>query len=167
MLSSVICSFDYRFAVRAAISQPPLNIGSVIRRGRPYAALAPWFTDSLTCLVLTIQFCKTRAGKCPVETFLDDLSDRDAQKVAWVLRLVEQLEMVPQQYLKKLVGTEDLWEVRAQIGGNSYRLPGFFDGAVLLILTSRSAKKQQKTPQRESDLAHQRRTDYLQRRMQS
>jgi phage-related protein len=75
--------------------------------------------------------------------------------------------MVPQQYFKKLVGTEDLWEVRVQIGGNSYRLLGFFDGSVLLILTSGFAKKQQKTPQREIDLAHQRRSDYLQRRKQS
>ena len=115
----------------------------------------------------TIQFYRTRAGKCPVEEFLDDLSDRDAQKGAWVLRLVEQLEMVPQQYFKKLVGTEDLWEVRVQMGGNSYRLLGFFDGSVLLILTSGYAKKQQKTPQREIDLAHQRRSDYLQRRKQS
>jgi len=112
----------------------------------------------------TIQFYRTRTGKCPVEEFLDDLSDRDAQKVTWVLRLVEQLEMVPQQYFKKLVGTEDLWEVRVQIGGNSYRLLGFFDGSVLLILTSGFAKKHQKSPAREIELAHQRRNDYLQRR---
>jgi phage-related protein len=114
-----------------------------------------------------IQFYRTRAGKCPVEEFLDHLSDQDAQKVAWVLRLVEQLEIVPQQYFKKLVGTEELWEVRVQIGGNSYRLLGFFDGSVLLILTSGFAKKQKKTPQREIELARQRRTDYLQRRKQS
>jgi phage-related protein len=72
--------------------------------------------------------------------------------------------MVPQQYFKKLVGTEDLWEIRSQMAGNSYRLLGFFDGATLLILTSAFAKKQQKTPSREIQLAHQRRTDYLQRR---
>jgi phage-related protein len=115
----------------------------------------------------TIQFYRTHAGKCPVEEFLDDLSDRDARKIAWVLRLVEQLEMVPQQYLKKLVGTEDLWGVRVQVGGNSYRLLGFFDGPVLLILTSGFAKKQQKTPPREMELARQRRNDYLQRRKRS
>ena len=72
--------------------------------------------------------------------------------------------MVPRQYFKKLVGTEDLWEIRTQMGGNSYRLLGFFDGATLLIVTSAFAKKQQKTPSREIELAQQRRTDYLQRR---
>jgi phage-related protein len=115
----------------------------------------------------TIQFYRTASGKSPVEEFLNSLSDRHAQKVTWVLRLVEQLEIVPQQYFKKLLGTKDLWEVRVQIGGNNYRFLGFFDGSRLLILTSGFSKKQQRTPQREIDLAHQRQTDYLQRRKQS
>jgi len=81
-----------------------------------------------------------------------------------VFRIVEKLDIVPQQYFKKLVGTNDLWEVRVQIGGNSYRFLGFFDGSNLLILTSGFVKKQQKTPVREIELAFQRRSDYLQRR---
>lgn len=115
----------------------------------------------------TIQFYRTASGKSPVEEFLDSLSDRHARKVAWVLRIVEQFDIVPQQYFKKLVGTEDLWEVRVQIGGNSYRFLGFFDGSRLLILTSGFSKKQQKTPRREIDLARQRRIEYVQRRKQS
>ncbi len=95
---------------------------------------------------------------------MDSLSDQHAQKVAWVLRLVEQLDRVPEQYLKKLVGTEDLWEVRVATGGRSYRLLGFFDGSVLLILTSGFAKKQQKTPRRELDLAEKRRAEYFERK---
>ena len=109
----------------------------------------------------TIQFYRTESGRCPVEEFLDSLSDQHAQKVAWVLRLVERMDMVPQQYLKKLAGSVDLWEVRAQTGGNSYRLLGFFHGATLLVLTSGFSKKQQKTPLREIELANQRRKDYL------
>lgn len=115
----------------------------------------------------TIQFYRAASGKSPVKEFLDSLSDRHAQKVAWVLRIVEQFDIVPQQYFKKLVGTEDLWEVRAQIGGSNYRFLGFFDGSRLLILTSGFSKKQQKTPQREIDLAQQRRNEYYQRRKQS
>ena len=115
----------------------------------------------------TIHFYRTSTGKCPVEEFLDSLPDRHAQKVTWVLRLVERLDIVPQQYFKKLVGTEDLWEIRAQMGGNSYQLLGFFDGATLLILTSGFSKKQQKTPVREIQTAVQRKFDYLQRRKKS
>jgi len=102
-----------------------------------------------------------------VEEFLDSLSDRHTQKVVWVLRLIERIEIVPQQYLKKLVGTEDLWEVRAQIGSNTYRLLGFFDGLRLLILTGGFVKKQQRIPVREIELAHQRRIEYLERRSRS
>ena len=117
--------------------------------------------------VRAIHFYRTSTGKCPVEEFLDYLPDRHAQKVTWVLRLVERLDIVPQQYFKKLVDTEDLWEIRGQIGGNSYRLLGFFDGATLLILTSGFSKKQQKTPVREIQTAVQRKFDYLQRRKKS
>lgn len=98
-----------------------------------------------------------------MEEFLDSLPDKDGQKVAWVLRLVERLDRVPEQHLKKLVGTEDLWEIRAQAGGNSYRLLGFFDGPSLLILTGGFSKKQQKTPRREIEIAQQRRSDYFER----
>ncbi len=100
-----------------------------------------------------------------MEEFLDSLSDAHAQKVAWVLRLVEQMDRVPIQYFKKLVGTEDIWEIRVQTGGMNYRFLGFFDGGRLLILTSGFSKKQQKTPSGELELARQRRIDYLQRRM--
>lgn len=68
-----------------------------------------WFTDLLTSLVRTIQFYHTPSRRSPVEEFLDSLSDKHAQKVAWVLRLVERFDMIPKQYFKKLVGTEDLW----------------------------------------------------------
>jgi len=113
----------------------------------------------------TIEFYRTASGDCPIENFLDSLSDRDAQKVAWVLRIVERLEIVPPQYFKKLVGTDDLWEVRAQMGGNNYRLLGFFENSRLLILTNGFAKKQQKTPIKEIELARQRRAEHLQRRL--
>jgi phage-related protein len=118
----------------------------------------------LTSIVRVIEFYQTSSGASPVEEFLDRLSDQHAQKVAWVLRLVERLERVPEQYLKKLVGTDQLWEIRIQTGGKSFRLLGFFDGPVLLILTSGFLKKQKKTPRQEVELAQRRRTEYLQRK---
>jgi phage-related protein len=114
--------------------------------------------------VREVLFYRTQAGHCPVEEFLDSLSGKQAQKVVWVLRLVEELESVPSQYLKKLVGTEGLWEVRAQHGGDTFRLIGFFDGARLLVLTSGFAKKTEKIPRPEILLAERRREDYRSRR---
>ncbi len=84
--------------------------------------------------------------------------------MTWVLRLVERMEMVPQQYLKKLVGSDEIWEVRAQMGGNSYRLLGFFYGSRFLVLTNGFWKKRQKTEMKEIELAQRRRAEYLERR---
>ena len=121
----------------------------------------------LTLNVRIIEFYRTSSGSSPVEGFLDSLADQHAQKVTWVLRLVERLDRVPEQYLKKLVGTEQIWEIRIQMGGKKYRLLGFFDGPVLLILTSGFVKKQQKTPHKEIELAQRRRTEYLERKGKS
>lgn len=75
-----------------------------------------------------IHFYRTASGSCPIEEFLDTLSGQQAQKIAWVLQLIEEFDAVPKQYFKKLVGTDDLWEVRVQYSGNIFRLLGFLDG---------------------------------------
>jgi phage-related protein len=118
----------------------------------------------LTSIVHTIEFYTTPSGNCPVEEFLDSLNDQHAQKVTWVLRLVERIDIVPTQYLKKLDGTQDIWEIRVQSGSNNYRLLGFFDDGRLIILTNGFSKKTQKAPAKEIKLAEQRRSEYLQRR---
>ena len=111
-----------------------------------------------------VNFYRTESGKSPIEDFLDSLSGKQAQKVIWVLHLVEELDVVPRQYLKKLVNTDDIWEVRVQFGGNIFRLLGFFDGTTLMILTNGFAKKSQKTPRQEIELATRRKNEYLSRK---
>ncbi len=111
-----------------------------------------------------INFYRTNSGRCPVEEFLDSLSGKQAQKVVWVLQLIEDLDHIPKHYFKKLVNTDDIWEVRIQFGGNIFRLLGFLDGDELLILTSGFAKKTQKTPRQQIATAEKRKRDYLNRR---
>ena len=110
-----------------------------------------------------VRFYRTKSGDCPAEEFLDALTGKQAQKVVWVLRLVEQLDPVPAQYFKKLVDTDGLWEVRAQHGGDIFRLLGFFDGPQFWVVSG-FAKKTEKTPRQEIELAEARRQDYLSRR---
>ena len=112
----------------------------------------------------TIQFYCFINGQSPIEEFLDSLNSKQAQKVLWVLRLVEDLEIVPIQYFKKLSGTANLWEVRVQVGNDIFRLLGFFESGKLLILTHGFAKKTQKTPPQEIALATKRMDEYLSRR---
>ena len=71
--------------------------------------------------------------------------------------------MVPLQYFKKLEGTKDIWEVRVDVGNDTFRLLGFFDHGDLVILTNGFTKKSQKTPAAEIALAEQRKKDHLSR----
>ena len=101
----------------------------------------------------TVIFYRTADGKCPVKEFLDSLSGKAAQKVAWVLSLVEDLDVVPSTYFKKLISTEEIWECRIQLGSNAYRIFSFFDGHSVVVLTHGLIKKTQKTSKADLDLA--------------
>ena len=111
----------------------------------------------------TITFYRLPSGVCPVEEFLDSLNGKQAQKVAWTLQLVRDLQRPPKQYFKKLAGTE-LYEIRTMFGRNSFRLLGFFEGDGLIVLTSGFAKKSQKTAKQEIATAQRRRKDYFSRK---
>ena len=111
-----------------------------------------------------IHFYKTPSGESPIEEFLDSLTSKQAQKVTWVMQLIEEIEQVPTTYLKKLVNTDDIWEIRAQQSNNIFRLLGFFDGGKLIVLTNGFQKKTQKTPKAEIVLAEERKKDYLEKK---
>jgi len=111
-----------------------------------------------------VLFYKTASGQTPIEDFLDSVSSKQAQKVAWVLKLVEDLERVPSVYFKKMVTTQDLWEVRAVAGSNIFRLIGFFDGPNLVVLAHAFQKKTQKTPKQAINIAEERKREYFRRK---
>ncbi|WP_084691824.1 type II toxin-antitoxin system RelE/ParE family toxin [Desulfobacter vibrioformis] len=69
------------------------------------------------------------------------MTDVQATKVAWVLKLIREIDQVPSKYFKKLVNTNDIWEVRVDVGRDTFRLLGFFDGQELIILTNSFQKK--------------------------
>ena len=109
-------------------------------------------------------FYKLPNGECPVADFLDSLNGKQADKITWVLSLVEDLQLVPRQYFKKLVGTDDIWEVRIEFGGDIFRLLGFFDKGNLVVLTNGFTKKTQRTPANEIAVAEKRKKEYLARK---
>ena len=115
----------------------------------------------------TIIFYKLNSGEYPVADFLDQLTSKQAQKVAWVLQLVAALAVVPVTYFKKLVNTDNIWEVRVQIGNDILRLLGFLDDGNLVVLTNGFQKKTQKTPKLEIDIAENRKRDYFQRKREA
>ena len=111
----------------------------------------------------SVIFYSTADGKCPIKDFLDALPGKAAQKVTWVLRLLEDLNIVPATYFKKLVGTE-IWECRIQAGSNAYRVLCFFVTGDVVVLTHGFIKKTQKTPKNEIEKAEAYRQDFLRRR---
>jgi hypothetical protein len=61
--------------------------------------------------MIEVEFYETGKGKCPVAEFLDSLSGDQAQKVAWVIELIQSIERPPVKFFKKLVNTDGLWEI--------------------------------------------------------
>jgi phage-related protein len=114
-------------------------------------------------MIRSVIFYETDSGHRPVEEFLDTLSTKQALKAAWVISLVEDMEIVPSEYFQKMSGTDDLWEIRVKAAGNIFRFLGFFDGRTLVVLSHAFQKKTQKTPQQAIRLAEDRKRDYFRR----
>jgi phage-related protein len=111
-----------------------------------------------------IIFYRLENGKSPVENFLESLTNKQVEKVFFVLDLIENINIVPRKFFKKLEATDDIWEVRVQYGNNIFRLFGFFDGNDLVVLNHAFIKKTQKVPIKEIKIAEQRKKDYFSRR---
>ncbi len=112
-----------------------------------------------------IKFYRLETGKCPVEEYFDSLTNKQFEKISFVLDLIEQIDIVPRKYFKKLKGTNEVWEVRIQYGNNIFRILGFFDGKDLIILNHAFTKKSQKIPQKEIDTAEKRKHDYFKQKV--
>jgi phage-related protein len=108
-------------------------------------------------------FYTTESGKRPVEQFLDSLESKEAQKVLWVLKLIEELHRIPSQFFKKLSGTDEIWESRIKTKSKANRVFGFFVDGDTLVLTHGYAKKSQRTDAKEIKLAENYRRDYFRR----
>lgn len=95
------------------------------------------------------------------------LNPKEAQKVLWVLRLIQELDRIPSQYFKKLTGSEEIWECRVCIYSKSFRIFCFFLEGDTLVLTHGYSKKSQKTEAKQIRQAEDFRRDYLARKRRS
>lgn len=110
-----------------------------------------------------ITFYKTLEGACPIKEFLDSLDGKVAQKVVWVLNLIEDLDIIPSLYFKKLINTDGIWECRIKFGNNIYRILCFMLDDSNIVLTNGFIKKTQKTPESEITKAEKYKNDFLKR----
>lgn len=87
------------------------------------------------------------------ERFLEQQTPKVQTKILQILRIIEGVELVPDNYLRPIKGTNGLFEIRVIFGGNIFRVFCFFDSGKLVVLLSGFQKKTQKTPKREIEKA--------------
>ena len=109
-------------------------------------------------------FYKLNNSVSPVQDFLDSLQGKAAQKVAWVLKLLEDFIIVPKEYLKRITSTQFIWECRIKFGSDSYRILCFFTEVNEIVLTNGFIKKTKKIPKCEIEKAELYRNDFLRSR---
>ena len=81
-------------------------------------------------------------------------------KIIWTIELIEQLDKIPETYLKHIENTEGLYEIRVKQGSDIFRIFCFFDKGKLIVLANGFQKKVQKTPKKEIDKASKIKKDY-------
>ena len=109
-------------------------------------------------------FYRLNDNKCPIQDFLDRLPGKVVQKISWVLKLLEELDIVPENYLKKIVGTKWIWECRIKFSSNCYRILCFFTDTKEIVLTHGFIKKTRKIPKLEIERAELYREDFIRRK---
>ncbi|QQS51021.1 MAG: type II toxin-antitoxin system RelE/ParE family toxin [Bacteroidota bacterium] len=87
------------------------------------------------------------------ERFFIEQTDKVKAKIIWTIELIEELERVPEVYLKHLESTNGLYEIRIKHGSDIFRIFCFFDQGKLIILANGFHKKTQKTPKKEIERA--------------
>ena len=74
-------------------------------------------------------------------------------KIVWTIQLIEELQRVPETYLKHIENTDGLYEIRVQSGNDIFRIFCFFDEGRLVVVANGFQKKSQKTPSKEIEKA--------------
>ena len=94
------------------------------------------------------------------DKFYDDQTDKVKKKILWTLRVIEELDQIPEVYLKHLKNTSGLYEIRVQVGSNIFRIFCFFDADNLIVIGHGFQKKSQKTPRQQIEKAEQIKREY-------
>jgi len=94
------------------------------------------------------------------EKFYDTLTLKVQKKILWTFRILEELERIPEVYMKYLKNTSGIYEIRVQVGSNIYRIFCFFDKDNLVVIGHGFKKKSQKTPKQEIERAEQIKKEY-------
>ena len=85
--------------------------------------------------------------------FFNEQPEKVKDKIDQVLFVITVAERIPRKFFQHMSGTDGLYEVRVEYGGNIYRIFCCFDEGKLVVLFNGFQKKAKKTPQNEIDKA--------------
>lgn len=100
-----------------------------------------------------LKYRKVTFYKNYFQDFFDKQTKKVKAKIVWTFGLVEDLQRVPETYLKHIENTDGLYEIRVQFGSDIFRVFCFFDQGQLVVLANGFQKKTQKTPKKEIERA--------------
>jgi phage-related protein len=83
------------------------------------------------------------------EEFFIKQRPRVREKIIWTLELIEELDHIPEVYLKHLSASKGLYEIRVQQGSDIFRIFCFFDDKRIIVLANGYHKKSQKIAAKE------------------
>ena len=92
--------------------------------------------------------------------FYQELTWKVQKKILWTLKIVENLDRIPEIYFKHLENTDALYEIRVQVGNDIFRIFCFFDSNNLVVVGHGFQKKTQKTPTKEIERAEKIKKEY-------
>ena len=87
------------------------------------------------------------------ENFFVKQRQKVKDKIIWTLDLIEEIDRIPETYLKHVDDTDGLFEIRVQSASDIFRIFCFFDQDKLVVLANGFQKKTQKTPKQEIEKA--------------
>ncbi|MCF8230798.1 MAG: type II toxin-antitoxin system RelE/ParE family toxin [Bacteroidales bacterium] len=94
------------------------------------------------------------------ETFYEKQTLKVKHKILWTLQIIEEIEQIPDIYLKHLKKTSGLYEIRVQVGNNIYRIFCFFDQDNIVVVGHGFQKKSQKAPKQQIEKAERIKKEY-------
>lgn len=94
------------------------------------------------------------------EDFFVKQREKVKAKIVWTFDLIEEIDKIPETYLKHIENTDGLYEIRVQLGSDIFRIFCFFDEGQLVILANGFQKKTQKTPKQEIEKAEKIKKEY-------
>ena len=90
-----------------------------------------------------------------------EVNDIVKEKIGYVFRVIKTVNKVSGKFLTHIEGTDELYEIRIEVGNNIYRIFCCFDKGNLVVLFNAFQKKTQKTPKQEIELAEKLKKEYF------